>query len=111
MEHESRSVSLEHVWYGWWMDGLAYLLDHVEYLLGPVEPDIMVWYGHGLEGDLLGILEVGIGSPDSVEPFYWEKLVLSGHVLGQPQAVVIPLLAKEYVRNIRLQNGKDLSQC
>ena len=95
------------VWYGW-CGAYSCLLDHVEYLLGPVEPDIMVWYGHCLEGDLLGILEVGIRSPDSVEPFYWQKLVLSRHVLGQPQAVVIPLLAKEYVRNIRLQKWKLL---
>ena len=34
------------------------LLDHVEYLLRAVEPDVVVGDGHGLEGDLLGVLEV-----------------------------------------------------
>ena len=53
------------------------LLDHVENLLCPVEPDIVVRYGHCLEGDLLGILEVGIRAPDSVEPFYRQQLILS----------------------------------
>ena len=34
------------------------LLDHVEYFLRAVEPDVVVGDGHGLEGDLLGVLEV-----------------------------------------------------
>ena len=53
------------------------ILDHVEDLLCPVEPDIVVRYGHCLEGDLLGILEVRVWAPDSVEPFYRQQLILS----------------------------------
>ena len=53
------------------------ILDHVENLLCPVEPDIVVRYGHCLEGDLLGILEVRVRTPDSVEPFYRQQLILS----------------------------------
>ena len=53
------------------------ILDHVENLLCPVEPDIVVRYGHRLEGDLLGILEVRVRTPDSVEPFYRQQLILS----------------------------------
>ena len=56
---------------------LCNILDHVENLLCPVEPDIVVRYGHCLEGDLLGILEVRIRTPDSVEPFYRQQLILS----------------------------------
>ena len=56
---------------------LCNILDHVENLLCPVEPDIVVRYGHCLEGDLLGILEVRVRTPDSVEPFYRQQLILS----------------------------------
>ena len=83
------------------MIGLS-LLDHVEYFLSPVEPDIMVWYGHGLESDLFSILEVRIRSPYSVEPLYRQQLVFSCHVLRQPQAVIIPLLPKENIRHVCL---------
>ena len=61
----------------------AVLLDHVEDLLCSIQPDIMVWYGHGLEGDLLGIFKVRVRPPDLVQPFNREKLVLSCHVLWQ----------------------------
>ena len=40
----------------------CFLLDHIENLLSPVKPDIMVWYGHGLECNFFGILEVRIRS-------------------------------------------------
>ena len=64
----------------------------------------MVWYGHGLKGDFLGIFEVGVRSPDLVQPFDREKLVLSCHVLWQAKAVVIPLLPKKDVGSIGLKN-------
>ena len=54
------------------------LLDHVEYLLRAVEPDVVVGYGHGLESDLLGVLEVRVRPPDVAEPLDGEQLVLSG---------------------------------
>ena len=63
----------------------------------------MVWDRHCLEGDLLGILEVGVWPPDPVEPLDWQELILSRHVGGQPQPVIIPLLSKKYVRNICLK--------
>ena len=62
----------------------------------------MVWDGHGLEGDLLGVLEEGVRSPDPVEPLDGEKLVLPRHVGRQPQPVVPPLLPEEDVRHISL---------
>ena len=60
----------------------AALLDHVEDLLSSVQPDIMVWNGHCLEGDLLRIFEIRVRSPDSVQPLNRQKLVFSGHVRG-----------------------------
>ena len=63
----------------------------------------MVWYGHSLEGDLLGIFKVRIWSPYSVEPLNRQKLILSGHVFRQAEAMVIPLLAKKDVGNIGLE--------
>ena len=65
----------------------------------------MVWYCHGLEGDLLGIFEVRVWSPDLVEPLDGQELVLSGHVLGQAQAVIVPLLTKKDIRSICLKIG------
>ena len=52
------------------------LLDHVEYLLCSVEPDVMVWNCHRLECHLLGVLKVAVRSPDLIEPLYREQLVL-----------------------------------
>ena len=63
----------------------------------------MVWDGHGLEGDLLGVLKEGVRSPDPVEPLDGEKLVLPRHVGRQPQSVIIPLLPKKYVSHVCLQ--------
>ena len=58
-------------------------LDHVEYGLVLVEPEVVVWYGHGLERDLLGVLEERVRPPDEVQPVDGEKPVLSGHVVRQ----------------------------
>ena len=46
------------------------LLDHVEYLLCSVEPNIMIWNCHRLKCHLLGVLKVGVRPPDLIEPFY-----------------------------------------
>ena len=56
------------------------LLDHVEYFLCSVEPDVMVWNCHRLECHLLGVLKVGVRSPDLVEPLYRQQLVLPTEV-------------------------------
>lgn len=63
----------------------------------------MVWNGHGLKSNLFGILEIGVRSPDSVEPFDWKQLVLSCHVGWQSETMIIPFLAKENIRHISLQ--------
>ena len=83
------------------------LLDHVKYFLCSVEPNIVVWNGHGLKSNLFGILEVGVRSPYPVEPFYGQQLIFSRHVGRQPETMIIPLLAKKYVCHIGLQ-GKTV---
>ena len=62
----------------------------------------MVGNCHRLESDLFGIFEERVRSPYSVEPLDGEELVLPGHVGGQSQPVVPPLLAEENVRHISL---------
>ena len=52
----------------------GHLLHHVEDLLGPVQPHVVVGDGHGLEGDLLRVLEVGVRPPDAVEPLNGQQL-------------------------------------
>ena len=47
---------------------ILFLLDHVENLLGPVEPDVVVGDGHRLESHSLRVLEVAVRPPDFVEP-------------------------------------------
>ena len=44
------------------------LLDHVEYLLRAVEPDVVVGDGHRLESHSLRVLEIAVRPPDFVEP-------------------------------------------
>ena len=44
-------------------DWLLYLLNHIQNCLVFVQPYIMIWYRHGLEGALFGILKKRIGSP------------------------------------------------
>ena len=56
------------------MSPYRHLLHHVEDLLGPVQPHVVVGDGHGLEGDLLRVLEVGIRPPDAVEPLNGQQL-------------------------------------
>ena len=105
IEHERRRVSLRinHIS----LIGTRWenenLLHHVEDFFRPIEPNIVVWDCHRLEGDLLCILEIGVWPPDPVEPFYGQKLVFPRHIWGEPQPVIIPLLSKEYVRNICLK--------
>ena len=43
-------------------DWLLYLLNHIQNCLVFVQPYIMIWYRHGLEGALFGILKKRIGS-------------------------------------------------
>ncbi len=50
-------------------------LDHVEYGLVLPQPDVVVGYGHGLEGDALCVLEEGVGAPDLGQPLDREKSV------------------------------------
>ncbi len=33
----------------------------------------MIWDGHGLESDLLGILEEGVWTPNQVKPLNWQQ--------------------------------------
>ena len=82
------------------------LLDHVEDCFVLVEPQVVVLDGHGLEGDFFGVFEVGVRPPDEVEPFDREQPILSGHVGGQDQPMVLPCLSKEHVRGVRLEKGK-----
>lgn len=49
-------------------NGICVSLDHVEYLLGAVQPHVVVGDSHGLERYFLGVLEVGVRPPDLVEP-------------------------------------------
>jgi hypothetical protein len=56
------------------------LLDHVHDLLVLVEPKVMVGDGHPLEGDLLGVLEEGVRSPDVLR----RKHIRRVHALRQP---------------------------
>ena len=82
------------------------LLHHVKDFFRPIEPNIVVWNCHCLEGDLLCILEIRVRPPDPVEPLYRQKLVFSCHVGGKPQSVIIPLLSEEYIRHVSL-NGQS----
>ena len=84
--------------------GLSCLLDHVENCFVLVEPEIMIWNGHGLERDLLGVLEERVGSPNEVQPVNREQAVLPGHIVGQDEPVVLPLLGKEHVGGVCLNN-------
>ena len=70
MEHESRRVSLKGLISHAKTSTNDILLHHVEDLFGSVQPNIVVWNCHRLEGDLLCILEIGVWPPDPVEPFY-----------------------------------------
>ena len=46
----------------------CHLLDHVEDGVVEVQPEVVVWDGHGLEGDLLCVLEERVGPPDITQP-------------------------------------------
>jgi hypothetical protein len=43
------------------------LLDHVHDLFVLVEPEVVVWYGHPLEGHLLRVLEERVRPPNVLE--------------------------------------------
>ena len=45
-----------------------YSLDHVEDGVVEVQPEVVVGDSHGLEGDLLGVLEERVGPPDVAQP-------------------------------------------
>jgi hypothetical protein len=79
------------------------LLDHVEYCFVFVEPDVVVWNGHRLEGDLLRVFKERVRPPDEVEPLHRQQPIFSSHVVGQDETVVLPLLSKKDVRGIRLK--------
>ena len=82
------------------------LLDHVEDGGIVVQPQVVVGYGHSLEGDLLGVLEEGVRPPDAMEPLDGEETVLAAHVGGKNQPVVLPVLGEENVRSISLEEEK-----
>ena len=63
----------------------------------------MVGDGHGLEGDALGVLEERVRPPYLGEPLDGQQPVLGGHVVRQPQAVVLPALGEEHVAGVRLE--------
>ena len=69
----------------------------------------MVWDGHLLEGDLLGVLEVRVWVPDFFEPVNGKKPVVAGLVLHfpvKPQPLVPPALGEENVGSVRLSREK-----
>lgn len=82
------------------------LLNHVQYGRIEVEPQIMVGDGHGLESDRFGVFEESVGAPDVFEPGDGKQPVLSRHVLGKAEAVVLPTLGEEDVRRVRLCGRK-----
>lgn len=87
-------------------DVLQDSLDHVEDGDIPVQPDVVIGDGHLLKGDLLGVLEIGVGLPDVVEPGDGQQAVIAaGHITGKPQTVVHPALCKEYVGCICLEHS------
>ena len=55
------------------------LLDDVEQSAISVEPHVMIGNGHRLEGDLFGVLEVGIGAPNALQPFHVQQPVIHQH--------------------------------
>ena len=65
----------------------------------------MVGYGHGLEGDALGVLEERVWPPYLREPLDGEEAILGGHVVGQAEAVVLPALGEEHVAGVRLEKN------
>lgn len=77
-------------------------LGHVEQRLVVVQPEIVIGDAHLMEGDLLGVLEEAVRTPDAVQPVHIQDAVLFAHILGQPQARITPALCKENVRHIGL---------
>ena len=63
----------------------------------------MVWYGHGLEGNVFGILEEGVGTPDFGQPLDWKQPVLGSHVFRQSKPRVLPTLGKEDITCVSLK--------
>lgn len=86
-----------------------YSLHHVENCGVEVEPEVVVGDCHGLEGDGLGILEEGVGSPDVLEPRDRQQAVLPRHVLREAQTVVLPTLSEEDVRCVGLSGRKKIT--
>ena len=66
----------------------------------------MVRYGHLLEGDLLGVLEVRVGLPDVVEPGDGQQTVVGAHVTWESQSVLHPALGEKYIGGVRLKPGR-----
>ena len=87
-----------------------YLLDHIEDGFVFPQPYVVVWNGHGLEGNVFGILEEGIGTPDFGQPLDWKQPVLGSHVFRQSKPRVLPTLGKEDITCVSLKlRGKDKS--
>jgi hypothetical protein len=100
MAHERRSVSLKHSrQIGSGSTGLP-LLDHVEDGLVFVQPHVVVRYRHRLKGYRFGIFEKRVGPPHVLQPVHLQQSVLRGHVLGEPQPVVLPSLREENIRGV-----------
>lgn len=55
-----------------------------------VQPQVVIGYAHLVEGDLLGVLEEAVGSPDAVQPLHVEDPVLLVHILRKSQARISP---------------------
>ena len=66
----------------------------------------MVGNGHRLEGDLLCVFEERVRPPDATEPVDGEEAVLAGHVVGEHEPVVLPLLREEHVGRVCLEEKK-----
>lgn len=54
----------------------AHLLDHIQDCLVLVQPHVVIWYCHRLEGDGFGVFEKRVRSPHVFEPVYLQQSVL-----------------------------------
>lgn len=65
---------------------------HVKQCLVVVQPQVMIWHCHLVEGDFLRILEKAIWSPDRMEPLDVEDSIFLAHVFRQSESRVSPTL-------------------
>lgn len=64
----------------------------------------MVWDGHGLKRDRLGVLEERVRSPHIFQPIHFQQSVFGSHVFRQSQSMVFPRLCEKYVGSVCLKS-------